>query len=111
MREHFRVLYERNPDDVKTNPDAASAVSESAQEVFGKEAVRFARYPGKGTSYDFPVQQRDGRIASSLSVSEVLQRIPVPAFDCVFIEPTLHAKAMKWLAENLERVIRPTKEE
>jgi hypothetical protein len=60
---------------------------------------------------DFPVRMKDGRIASSLSVSEVLKYVPVAAFDYVFVAPNLEDEAKKWLEDRREEIIRPTKEE
>src|SRR5206468_676423 len=39
-REHFRLLYKRNPEDVNVNPDAAQAVFDAAKKEFGPDAVR-----------------------------------------------------------------------
>ena len=109
--EHFRLLYKRNPDDVKRNPEAASAIYEAAKRRFGQENVRQDRYPGKGGITDFPVKLKDGRIASSLSVSEVLNDVPVAAFDYVFVAPNLQDEAKKWLQDSREEIIKPVKEE
>jgi len=111
QHEHFRLLYKRNPDDVKKNPEAAKAIFEAATQKFGKDNVRQDRYPGKGGITDFPVRLKDGRIASSLSVSEVLIDVPVAAFDYVFIAPSLEDEAKKWLGDNREKIIQPAKEE
>jgi len=104
-------LYKRNPDDVRKNPEAAKAIYVAAKRKFGEDSVRQDRYPGKGGITDFPVRLKDGRIASSLSVSEVLNNVPVAAFDYVFVDPGLEEVAKEWLAENREKIIEPSTEE
>ncbi|MEW6249087.1 MAG: HD domain-containing protein [Planctomycetota bacterium] len=111
QHEHFRVLYKRHPDDVKKNPEAAKAIFQAATEKFGEDNVRQDRYRGKGGITDFPVRLKDGRTASSLSVSEVLNKVPVAAFDYVFIAPGLEDEAKGWLKENREKIIQPAREE
>lgn len=111
QHKHFRLLYKRNPDDVKKNPEAAKAIFEAATQKFGEANVRQDRYPGKGGITDFPVRLKDGRIASSLSVSQVLNDVPVAAFDYVFIAPDLEDEAKEWLYDNREKIIQPAEEE
>jgi hypothetical protein len=109
--EHFRLLYRRNPVDIRKNPEAAVAIHEAAVRKFGVENVRQDRYRGKGGAADFPVRLKDGRIASSLSVSEVLNEVPVAAFDYVFVVPEREEEARKWLENNREDIIKPPEEE
>lgn len=110
-REHFRVLYERYPQDIKANPDAALAVFEAAAERFGAENVRHDRYRQPGGAPDFPVLTRDGRIASSLSISETLRMVPPIAIDYVFIVPEKRQAAVGWLREHREKIIEPDPKE
>jgi HD superfamily phosphohydrolase len=109
--EHFRVLYTRNPDDVKKNERAGGAVFDAAKAKFGEPAVRRDVYRGKGGLTDFPVKMKDGRIASALSVSSVLPNVPVSTFEYVFIDPAREAEATKWLDEQREEILKPVKEE
>jgi len=47
---HFKVLYQRHPEDVKKNPDAGQAILEAARSEFGEDNVRSDRYnPKKGS--------------------------------------------------------------
>jgi len=84
-REHFRVFYERNPDDLKRNPEAAKIIFEAAKAKFGKENVRRDQYTQRSGIFDFPVQLKGGPAVSSLSVSEPLRAIPLVAVDRIYI--------------------------
>lgn len=111
QHDHFRLLYKRNPDDVKKNPETAKAIYDAAIQKFGEDNVRQDQYPGKGGIMEFPVKLKDERIASSLSISEVLNNVPVAAFDYVFVAPNLEDEAKKWLEENREEIIQPAEED
>ena len=103
--QHYRLLYQRNPDDVKKNPNSARRVFEAARREFGEADVRFDSYRQEGDGMDFPVLQKDGRIVSSLVVSETLGKIPVVAIDFVFISPEKRSIAAKWLRDRLDSII------
>jgi HD superfamily phosphohydrolase len=105
-REHFKVVYERNPADVQVNPDSASAIFRAAQQEFGTESVRVDRYRQKGGPYDFPVLHRDGTSLSSLDLSEILKKIPVFATDYVFVDREKLHEAEKWLEANRAAIIK-----
>lgn len=110
-REHFKRLYERNPNDVEINPEAGQVIFNALKEKFGDDLFRHDRYSQEGSSPDFPVRMRDGRIVSSLAVSEVLNNVPVLSVDYVFAERDIFDRAEKWLTENLNTIIKPQKEE
>lgn len=104
-RGHFKVLYERNPEDIAVNRNAAQAIFEAVKTQYGPERARMDSYKQKGGSPNFPVLTRDGRIVSSLAESQVLEKLPVAAFDYVFIDAGLRSDAEKWLLENRKKVI------
>jgi HD superfamily phosphohydrolase len=108
---HYRVLYQRNPNDVRINPHAAVAVFEAAQTEFGPEFVRFDNYAQKQSSSVFPVLLRDGTVASSVELSETLAKLPVVSVQFVFVSPHLLEKSQKWLAEHRSTIIEPKKEQ
>lgn len=110
-REHFRVLYERHPQDVQQNPEAGKAVFESAKRQFGSDAVRHDDYRQPGGEPNFPVLMRDGRIVSSMSISETLHSLPLVAVDYVFVKPELREEAEQWLRGNREEIIQVRGEE
>lgn len=80
-REHFRVLYQRNPADESRNAHAVQTIFRAARKEFGSQHVKVDEQPAKGApSFSFPVQQRDGRVVSSLAVSEALNHLPAATF-------------------------------
>jgi hypothetical protein len=106
-RKHFRLLYGRNPQDIAKNPAAVAAVFRAARERFGAENIRGDDPASKATSApDFPVLMRDGRVASSLQVSEVLNHLPGTAIGFVFVHPDKVIEARNWLERERDNIIR-----
>jgi len=110
-RKHSKVLYERNPNDSKKNPECGEAVYKAACKKFGEGVVRHDRYTQKGSDVVFPVRNRDGRIVSSFAASDVLQKVPLVNIDYVFISPEKRPEAEAWLKQERENIITPEKEE
>lgn len=104
-REHFRLLYQRTREDLAINREAGKAIFEAACEEFGESEVRHDTYTQKGGGLNFPVLARDGRIFSSLSKSETLEKVPLVAIDYVYISPECRKNAETWLDKNLKRII------
>jgi uncharacterized protein len=110
-REHFKLLYERNPTDQKRNPKSAEAIYDAACSELGPDALRFDPYDKAQEIPDFPVLGRDGRISSSLSASAVLAKVPVLAVDFVFARRDVFVDSEKWLRKNREAIIGDDEEE
>ncbi|BAF60748.1 phosphohydrolases [Pelotomaculum thermopropionicum SI] len=108
---HYKLLYKRNPADLQINIRAGEAIFRSASARFGEDLVRGDFYKEKGGIPDFPVKTKDGRIVSSLVISDTLRNIPVVAVDYVFIREDLLKEAQEWLEKNREEIIRPGEEE
>jgi len=72
---------------------------------FGADALRRDSYNEKRRGIDFPVYSTDGRISSSVSMSDTLSQVPVIAVDYVFIRPDLREDAAHWLEKNRSTVI------
>jgi HD superfamily phosphohydrolase len=108
---HFKVLYQRHPEDVRVNPEAAQAVFEAARQEFGEESIRYDTYTQKGGARIFPVLMKDGRIASSVELSEVLQSPLVVTVDFVFVSPEKLEAAKAWLQRNRNTIIQRPKED
>jgi HD superfamily phosphohydrolase len=104
-REHFRLLYQRNPMDVARNPDCGKSVYKAACDMFGESDVRINSYKQKGSGVDFPVLMGDNRIASSLEMSEALRNMPVVAIDHVFVSTQRRKEAEKWLFDNRDAIV------
>jgi HD superfamily phosphohydrolase len=109
-REHFRRLYYRHPGDIEQNPDAVRAIFEAAKQEFGENNVRYLTRRDGGGAIAFPVQRRDGRIVSSVSVSETLSKLPVTVVEYVFVAPEKLPEAEAWLEKNRTKLVRPTVE-
>jgi len=104
-REHFRLLYQRNPEDQEMNRRSSQRIFNAACDRFGDSEVRYDSYRQKSGGLDFPVLVRDKRIMSSLSLSDTLARVPVVATDYVFVSLEYRKKADIWLRENRKEII------
>jgi uncharacterized protein len=104
-RNHFKVVYERNPEDIARRPDALDRLTLAVQMEFGAENVFSFEYPEKGGPHDFPVKLKDGRRASSLAVSSVLKNLPLLDVNYIFIEPSLRDAGRRWLDSNRLRIL------
>lgn len=111
-RNHFRLLYDRNQEDISKNPEAPKAIFNELCKKFGEQNVRYDTYKQRGGDSVFPVYVNSNRkIVSSLSISDVLTKIPIIAIDSIYINPDCRSIATKWLNENSERIIKPSAEE
>ena len=109
-RQHFKVVYERNPNDVRVNPEAGSAVFEALVGEFGADGIRRDHYQQRSGPPDFPVKLRGDDVVSSLAVSEALNHLPVVSVDYVYVERSRYDRARKWLQDHREEIIRPQEE-
>lgn len=110
-RDHFKLIWRRNPEDIAVNPNSGEAVFKAAKKKFGATAVRRKDYTSAGTGVDFPVLQRDGRVGSARALSAVLPNLPQLVFDYVFVRPDLRERAEQWLSDNRARILKPVREE
>lgn len=106
-REHFRLVYERNPTDQERNPDSVNLVTRAMEQRFGPAHIRRDSYTQKGRVMSFPVLARDGRIENSLALSETLRKVPVFGVDLVYIDQDLRDAAVHWLQEEKGTIIPP----
>ena len=110
-REHFKRLYEWNPDDVQINPESGRAVFRALSERYDKDQFRHDRYRQRSGAPDFPIQMRDGRIVSSLAISGTLRTLPVVSVDRVFADRSIFDNAIKWVKKNRDEIIAPERKE
>jgi hypothetical protein len=103
--QHYKVLYERNPQDIKLNSEPGSAIKNAAVQEFGVEAIRYSEPKLKRVGSDFPVRTRDGRIVQAISVSETLSNLKPSTLDYVYVNPELNGKAGEWLKKNREKIL------
>jgi hypothetical protein len=111
LREHFRLLYQRNFRDLERNMACVECVYKEAARQFGEPSLRRDAWRQAGRSVEFPVLGRDGRIQPSLAMSETLAKVPTFALDCVYVDPNLREEARKWLEDNRDSIIPPAAEE
>ncbi len=109
--DHYKVLYQRHPDDVRMNPKAADFIFKAAEARFGAADVRHDSYEQARGPVLFPVLRKDGRIVPADQVSEVLQNLPTISLDFVFINPDLLMDATDWLQTNRDQIIQVPKED
>ncbi len=111
-RQHFRLLYERNPDDTKANLESVKLVYEAVCGEFGAENVRHDHYGKNAGILDFPVLTSMNGIVSAWALSQIIPTIPSIIVDTVYINSDLKAQAIQWLADKKMKIIgRVEKEE
>lgn len=106
FRDHFRRFYSRNPDDASRNRNPVRAVFRAARREFGTDNVKVDNYQSKALpAPDFPVLDRNGRVVSSVQLSNVLNHVPPYHSGHVFIRRELKGDARQWLNANRTRII------
>jgi hypothetical protein len=105
-REHWRVLWELNPEDLDVNPRAGEVIYTSAVQKFGIGRVRRLSYADPGAIIDFPVMRRDGSVVSAQALSSVMRQLPHAAYDYVFVEPALLGEAESWLKRERSSILK-----
>lgn len=112
-RGHYKVVYERNPNDLDINANAVKAIYRALCGKFGSDVVRRdAPPPGASQSPNFPVLEGDDRIVWSLQESQILkEKLPPVTVGRVYVEPAIRDKAKKWLDDHREDILKQTEEE
>jgi hypothetical protein len=105
---HFKVLYERNPQDSKLNSEPGAAIREAAIKEFGLAAIRYSKPGLKTVESDFPVRARDGRIEPAISVSEALSKLKPSILEYVYVDPDIEPKAVNWLKTERDKILKKT---
>lgn len=118
-REHFRLLYLRNPADDKMNGTAFKIISTALSQEFGEDV--FTKTKGFKNSdemaelakdVDFPVHQPgSSNSVSSLALSQVLQALPQTNFGYVYAPKEIRDKARSWLAKNKDQLLKTQAQE
>lgn len=108
QREHFKLLYEMNPDDLIVNPEAGAIIFEAAKSKYGEDRVRRDDYTDKSVAPNFPVLVKDDRIVSAYNQSQTLRNLPIATVDYTFISPEIAGDAKDWLRENPETILLET---
>lgn len=113
QRDHLRLLYQRNPDDLKHNPDAARVIFDAICTQFGANLVQFDVYRQKASeSPRFPVLKGDDRMVWSDEESEILNsKLPILIIETVYIAREKLVAAQKWLKNNRHNLLTVPMEE
>lgn len=109
-RNHFKLLYQPNPEDIEKNPEAAKYIFEAAVKEFGLDSIRQDSYKKESGKVDFPVLAMDDRLNSSWPLSNTLRHLPEVVVDYVFVDPEKLDEAKKWLKRKRNDIIKLEKE-
>ena len=99
-RQHFKVVYSRNPEDLNVVSEPGKAIGQWLIEKYGEDRIRLDSHTPSGNPFDFPVLESDGRIISSSLLSDLLSRMPTATIDFVFADPDIRDEARKIVIEN-----------
>ena len=110
-REHFKMIYERNPDDLDKAAEAGKRVYKALKSEFGCDNFRHDQYTQTGGAPDFPVMLRDDNVVSSLRLSNLLRHGPIVSVDYVFSDRSCFDEAKNWLSDNRKEIIESQEEE
>jgi uncharacterized protein len=75
-------------------------IADAAEKNFGHERIRYDYYQPRPSAPEFPVRTYDGKIESSLKISQILQRMPEIEVDAVYCDNKLFDEAIKWRDQN-----------
>lgn len=104
-RKHFKKLYEYNPIDEKITRDPTGVIYKACCGKFGVENFKLDPYEKKSGKQDFPLLNKDGRIISSLAISQLLNIIPDIKKNYVFVSRGLESEAVKWLNNERQSIL------
>jgi hypothetical protein len=104
-RQHFKVLWSRNPTDRAKNIDAIDCIYKAAVDKFGADNVRKDAYQKNKGASTFPVLMSDGGIADAKAVSDTLSKIPFDNLEFVFVSRECVKNALKWLKDERNNII------
>jgi len=109
-RQHFRLLYQRNPADDHLNSDAFALISRGLKEQFGDDIVHHQKdlkaAEEIAKDVDFPVHQPGSpESISSLALSQVLQVLPQTNYAYLYVKKDLREAARQWLNANKNQLL------
>lgn len=104
-RSHFKLLYQRNPEDWAINQNASTCIADAATLKYGDNNVRSDLYEMSAAAPNFPVSLPDERVTSALSLSQPMNHIPTCAIDFVCIHPDCYQDALLWLKQHRKEII------
>ncbi len=106
FREHFRRFYEASPMDREGGKLIPGKIlAEAAEQEFGKDAIRHDYIPPKTPAPDFPVRRYDGKVESSLKLSQVLARMPAIEVDSIYCDKSIYEDTIEWRDRNKDLIL------
>ncbi len=104
-RKHFRLVYSRNPEDMKRDLEPAKRICSALCHKYGAHRVRRSRYRPKDDPTNFPVLLRDGTLETAMSVSDVFSQLPFATVDFVYVAREIIEEAKNWLKLNKKAIL------
>ena len=111
FREHYKLLYQRNPVDSERVQKPGELICSKAKNEFGPDSVIHIKKNIKSGFIDFPVLMKDGRVVSSIALSNTLRQLRPNTLEYVYIDPELYSKAEKWLNDERENILKKGSED
>ena len=104
-RQHFRVLYVQNQDDMDNFEDPVGRVYKACVNRYGPEFVyQFKRYQDEAESL-FPVLDSSHNVTSSHLMSDTLQNTPLVNVGLVLVDPERVMDARRWYRSEKEAIL------
>ena len=104
-RDPFKWVWSAQPAEYSRNPNIGGQIAqELTTHLNDASVVIHDVQPAKRAVIDFPVRRRNGEIVSASSLSPVLESLPVPSFEAVFVRPDRLTEATSWLNANLAAI-------
>ncbi len=105
-RRHFKKVYQRLEEDISIDIDAPDRIFERVSKEFGPENMRFDSYRQRSDPSEFPVLLDDGKVGSSMSLSDVIVNLPLTAIDFIFCVPEISDEAGRWIDANRTSILK-----
>lgn len=103
-REHFRVLH-LPPQGYDINPDPINIIYTTLQDQFGVYKISIVKRKDEGGKIEFPVYTEGQGVTSSITESEVLQRLPEIVRDYIYVDGAILKDAKRWLERGIETIL------
>jgi len=106
-REHFKLLYQRIPEDETLSLSPGLSIYKAACKKYGEDNCKLDNPASKNSGpANFPVLIDPEKVVSAVGYSQVLDHIPRPIIDFVFISREHYNEAEKWLEKNREGILK-----
>jgi HD superfamily phosphohydrolase len=103
-RKHFRTVFELLNSEKKRRPTIFGEILDFSRRTFGDDQVRWDHHRPKSEANDFPVLIDEETVKSSLSVSEVIDRLPPIEVGLIFVDPDRKDEAKRKIDAELKRL-------